>query len=142
MPERDGIERELVDLIAAFRAFARSFYRDVSDADDFFQETLTKGIANLDKFEPGTRIKSWPFTIMRNTFYTRIKVYSREVPGLADCASVRPIEQATQEWSVRVKELVAAINRLPVQHREVIVLIGMLGMRYEEVAEVCGCAMG
>ena len=34
------------------------------------------------------------------------------------------------------------INRLPVQHREVIVLIGMLGMRYEEVAEVCGCAMG
>jgi len=43
---------------------------------------------------------------------------------------------------VRGKELVAAINRLPVQHREVIVLIGMLGMSYEEVAEVCGCAMG
>ena len=139
---RSGSSSEVVELIPALRAFARTLCRNSSDADDLVQETLTKGIANLDKFEPGTRMKSWLFTIMRNTFYTRIKIHNREAPGLADCASARPIEQATQEWSVRGKELVAAINRLPVQHREVIVLIGMLGMSYEEVAEVCGCAMG
>jgi RNA polymerase sigma factor (sigma-70 family) len=132
----------IVDLIPALRAFARTFCRDSSDADDLVQETLTKGIANLDKFEPGTRLKSWLFTIMRNTFYTAVKTYHREAPGSLDCASGRLTSEATQEWSVRGKEVHAAISRLPECHREVLVLIGVLGMSYEETAEICGCAVG
>ncbi len=135
-------ETAIVDLIPALRAFARTFCRDASDADDLVQETLTKGIANLDKFEPGTKMKSWLFTIMRNTFYTRIKVYSREAPGLADCASGRPVQEATQEWTMRGHEVHAAINRLPPHHREVLVLIGVLGVSYDEAAEICQCAIG
>ena len=135
-------ETAIVDLIPALRAFARTFCRDASDADDLVQETLTKGIANLDKFEPGTKMKSWLFTIMRNTFYTRVKVYSREAPGLADCASGRPIQEATQEWTMRGHEVHAAINRLPPHHREVLVLIGVLGVSYDEAAEICQCAIG
>ena len=135
-------ETAIVDLIPALRAFARTFCRDPSDADDLVQETLTKGIANLDKFEPGTRMKSWLFTIMRNTFYTRIKVATREAPGLMDCASGRPIQEATQEWTVRGHEVHAAINRLQPHHREVLVLIGVLGVSYEEAADICCCAIG
>jgi RNA polymerase sigma-70 factor (ECF subfamily) len=96
------------------------------------QETLTKGLANLDKFEPGTRLKSWLFTIMRNSFYTRAKSAMHEAPGLADCACGRPIAEATQEWSVRSREVHDAINRLPPAKREVIMLIGVLGVSYEE----------
>ncbi len=135
-------ETAIVDLIPALRAFARTFCRDPSDADDLVQETLTKGIANLDKFEPGTRMKSWLFTIMRNTFYTRIKISMRETPGLMDCASARPVQEATQEWSVRGKEVHAAINRLPPHHREVLVLVGVLGVSYDEAADICMCAIG
>ena len=135
-------ETAIVDLIQALRDFARTFCRDASDADDLVQETLTKGIANLDKFEPGTKMKSWLFTIMRNTFYTRVKVYSREAPGLADCASGRPVQEATQEWTMRGHEVHAAINRLPPHHREVLVLIGVLGVSYDEAAEICQCAIG
>lgn len=142
IPFRGKDESAIVDLIPALRAFARTFCRDSSDADDLVQETLTKGIANIDKFEPGTRMKSWLFTIMRNTFNTRIRAYMREAPGLMDCASGRPIEEATQEWSVRGKEVDAAINRLPQHHREVLMLIGVLGVSYEEAAEICGCAVG
>jgi RNA polymerase sigma factor (sigma-70 family) len=140
-PERDH-EPAIVDLIPALRAFARTFCRDPSDADDLVQETLTKGIANIDKFEPGTRMKSWLFTIMRNTFYTAVKTYNREAPGLLDCASARLTSEATQEWSVRGKEVHAAISRLPECHREVLVLVGVLGMSYDEAAEICGCAVG
>ena len=135
-------ETAIVDLIPALRAFARTFCRDQSDADDLVQETLTKGIANIDKFEPGTRMKSWLFTIMRNTFYTRVKTYMREAPGLLECASGRLVEEASQEWTVRSKEVHAAINRLPPHHREVLVLIGVLGVSYEETADICGCAVG
>jgi RNA polymerase sigma factor (sigma-70 family) len=140
-PDR-GEEPTIVDLIPALRAFARTFCRDPSEADDLVQETLTKGIANIDKFEPGTRMKSWLFTIMRNTFYTAVKASNREAPGLLDCASGRPTSEATQEWSVRGKEVQAAINRLPECHREVLVLVGVLGMSYEEAAAICGCAVG
>jgi len=139
--EPDG-ETSIVELIPALRAFARTFCRDVSDADDLVQETLTKGLANLDKFESGTRMKSWLFTIMRNSFYTRAKSSMREAPGLADCASGRPVTEATQEWSVRSREVHDAINRLPPAKREVIMLIGVLGVSYEEAAEVCHCSIG
>lgn len=139
--ERHG-ETTIVDLIPALRAFARTFCRDVSDADDLVQETLTKGLANLDKFEPGTRMKSWLFTIMRNSFYTRAKTAVREAPGLADCASGRPISEATQEWSVRSREVRDAISHLPPAKREVLVLVGVLGISYEEAAEICCCSIG
>ncbi len=133
---------EIVDLIPALRAFARTFYRDVNDADDLVQETLTKGLAHLHQFEAGTSMKSWLFTIMRNTFYTRIKVSKREAPGSADCVSARPVVGATQEWSARGLEIHNAIQRLPEQQREVMMLIGVLGMSYEEAASICHCAIG
>jgi len=135
-------EANIVDLIPALRAFARTFCRDMFDADDLVQETLTKGLANLDKFEPGTRMKSWLFTIMRNSFYTRAKSIMREAPGLVDCASVRPVSEATQEWSMRSREVHDAINRLPPAKREVLVLVGVLGVSYEEAAEICHCSIG
>jgi RNA polymerase sigma factor (sigma-70 family) len=135
-------EVSLVELIPALRAFARSFCRVPDDADDLVQETLTKGLANIDKFEPGTRMKSWLFTIMRNTYYTRIKAADREKPGLLDCASLIPISEATQEWSVQSKEVYGAVQMLPEHQREVLMLIGVLGVSYEETAEICGCAVG
>lgn len=140
---RQAISRgEVVQLIPALRAFARTFHRDVSDADDLVQETLTKAIANIHQFQPNTSMKSWLFTIMRNTFYTRIKKSTRESPGVADCASLKPVAQASQEWSARAREVDEALQKLPDQQREVIMLICILGVSYEEAAQVCGCAMG
>jgi RNA polymerase sigma factor (sigma-70 family) len=142
MADKETNEVSIVDLIPALLAFARTFCRVPDDADDLVQETLTKGLANIDKFEPGTRMKSWLFTIMRNTYYTRIKVAAREAPGLLDCASARPISEASQEWTVQSKEVHGAIQKLPEHQREVLMLIGVLGVSYEEAAEICGCAVG
>ncbi|KFB10127.1 sigma-70 family RNA polymerase sigma factor [Nitratireductor basaltis] len=133
---------EIVRLLPAFRAFARTFYRDPSDADDLVQEALMKGLKNIHQFQPGTSIKSWLFTIMRNTFYTRVKIAAREAPGDADCVSSKPAADPTQEWSARGREIAEAIQRLPPQQREVMMLIGVLGSSYEETAEICGCAVG
>jgi RNA polymerase sigma-70 factor (ECF subfamily) len=138
--EVDGLS--IVELIPALRAFARTFCRAPEDADDLVQESLVKGLANLDKFEPGTRLKSWLFTIMRNTHYTRIKAAAREAPGLLDCASSRPVSEASQDWSVQSREVHEAIQKLPEHQREVLMLIGVLGVSYEETAEICGCAVG
>jgi RNA polymerase sigma factor (sigma-70 family) len=135
-------DRQIVELIPALRAFARTFYRDKTEADDLVQETLTRALTSIHQFQTGTNLKSWLFTIMRNTFYTKVRIDTREAPGRIDCASSRPATDPTQEWSARGREIAAAIDRLPSQQREVIMLIGVLGVPYEEAASICGCAMG
>ena len=140
--DADVPQTQIVELIPALRAFARTFYREPTDADDLVQETLTRALSSIHQFHVGTSMKSWLFTIMRNAFYTKIKIANREAPGAADCVSLRPAADPTQEWSTRGREIAEAIQRLPEQQREVLMLIGVLGVSYEEAAEICGCAMG
>ena len=134
--------QEVVDLIPALRAFARTFCRDQSDADDLVQETLTKAIAKLDSFEPGTRLKSWLFTIMRNSFYNRVVVSTREAPGAEDCVSAAPACAPSQEWTVRAAEMRRAIERLPEPQKEVVLLVGLMGTSYKDAARICNCDIG
>lgn len=138
----NGIPKEIADLIPALRAFARTLVRNPFDADDLVQETLLKGIANVHRFTPGTSLKSWLFTILRNTFYTSIKISTREHPGVTECVSGDCAILPGQEWTIRGAELREALERLPADQREVLILIGVLGASYEEAAEICGCAMG
>jgi RNA polymerase sigma factor (sigma-70 family) len=133
---------DVVALIPALRAFARTFCKDTSDADDLVQETLMKAIAKIDSYEHGTRLKSWLFTIMRNTFYNRVIVARREAPGAADCVSSQPVVGPTQEWAVRSRELTDIIGRLPDQQKEVVILVGLLGTSYKDAAEMCSCNIG
>lgn len=136
------VRSEVVELIPALRAFARTFERNPTDSDDLVQETLTRALANLDKFESGTRLKSWLFTIMRNTFYTRFKIRGREGPGLEDCVTSIARCEATQEWSLRGKELLNALDKLPPHYREALILTTVLGESYETTGEICNCAIG
>jgi RNA polymerase sigma-70 factor (ECF subfamily) len=144
-PERltgQGPRAELVALIPALRAFARGFCRSGADADDLVQETLLKGVANIHRYEPGTNMKSWLFTIMRNTFYTRIRIVTREGPAAADCVSATPVAQPPQEWRLRGQEIIRAVAELPDRQREVLILISVLGLSYLDTAEICDCAVG
>lgn len=137
-----GVRDEVVELIPALRAFARTFHRNPVDVDDLVQETLTKALANLDKFTPGTRLKSWLFTIMRNAFYTRVKISSRERPGLEECVTSSASIEPTQDWTLRGQELVNALSRLPPSYREALILTAVLGESYLSTAEICCCAVG
>ncbi|ETX29026.1 RNA polymerase sigma factor [Roseivivax isoporae LMG 25204] len=133
---------QTVEWIPALRAYARTLVRNDADADDLVQETLTKAIRNREKFKAGTNLRAWLFAIMRNTFYNNIKRSRREVTGSADCVSGTVSSPATQEWSLRGREMLAAIDRLPTHYREMLILVVMLGETYERAAEICGCTMG
>lgn len=135
-------QNDIVDMLPALRAFAMTFHRDRTDADDLVQETLVRAFGAIDTFEPGTRLKSWLFTIMRNTFYTKMKKYNREAPGLADCVSDQRSVAPTQERSIEMKEVHEAIHRLRPHHREILLLVGVLEMPYEEAAAIAGCDIG
>jgi RNA polymerase sigma-70 factor (ECF subfamily) len=133
---------EVVGLIPALRAFAWSLSHNGSDADDLVQDTLIKAWTNRDKFEPGTNLRAWLFTILRNTYYTTVLRRRREVRDEMGEYAGALKTPATQDWSVAMGALQAALQKLPAEHREALILVGAAGLSYEEVAEICGCALG
>jgi RNA polymerase sigma-70 factor (ECF subfamily) len=133
---------QVVGLIPALRAFAWSLSHNGSDADDLVQDTLIKAWTNRDKFEPGTNLRAWLFTILRNTYYTNVLRRRREVRDETGEYAATLKAPATQDWSVAMRSLQQALQQLPDEHREALILVGAAGLSYEEAAEICGCALG
>lgn len=133
---------EVIGLIPALRAFAWSLSHNGSDADDLVQDTLIKAWTNKDKFEPGTNLRAWLFTILRNTYYTHVLRRRREVRDETGEYAGTLKSPPTQDWSVAMHALQAALQKLPAEHREALILVGAAGLSYEEAAEICGCALG
>ncbi len=137
-----ALRTQVLEFLPAVRAFARSLTRNRTEADDLVQETLLKALSNIDKFDPGTNLRAWLFTILRNTYYTEIRKRRRENDGMAALAQQDTNIGPSQEWSATLTSLKDALARLPDDQREALVLVGAAGLSYEEAAEVCGCALG
>ncbi|MCV2868837.1 sigma-70 family RNA polymerase sigma factor [Defluviimonas sp. WL0002] len=137
----DGYD-DIISLLPKLRAFAWSLTRNGHDADDLVQDTLLKAIANHGKFQKGTNLRAWLFTIMRNTFYNRVHAAKRERTSANGCVAETVSTPDTQEWSVFGRELLAMIGQLPRKYREVLILVVMFGESYEDAATICNCAIG
>ncbi len=124
------------------RAFAWSLSHDAAEADDLVQETLLKAWRARDRFQDGTNLRAWLFTILRNTYYTSLIRRRREVPDEEGQWAATLVSPANQDWTVSVEELRQALLRLPPTYREALVLVGGAGMTYQEAAEICDCAVG
>jgi RNA polymerase sigma-70 factor (ECF subfamily) len=128
--------------IPALRLFARSLTGRYGDADDLVQDTLVRAIASAQSYTPGTNMRAWLFTIMRNRFYNdRVKL-ARERPGAEDCISSVPTSPETQYWHVRGREVEAALMGLPPSYREAVMLVLVTGESYQSAAEILGCDIG
>lgn len=142
MGQQSSVVTDIVGLMPLLRTYARVLTRDPAQADDLVQETLTKAIAKVDSFQPGTKLRAWLFTIMRNTFLTEVHKRRREQPGASGCVSDLAISQPTQESHLMAMQMMQAIGRLPIHYREMLILVVVLGESYEGAAQICGCAVG
>ena len=122
------LESQVVDLIPALRAFARTFVSSSFEADDLLQETLFRALRGIDGFQPGTNLKSWLFTIMHNAFRTQYKLSRRESPGLVNCAELPIPMPAPQDWCVLTVELRSALDTMAPDHRQVLILVAGYGL--------------
>ncbi|MGN7295388.1 sigma-70 family RNA polymerase sigma factor [Rhizobium sp. SAFR-030] len=142
IPANDRVRAQMIELIPALRSFARRFERNPANVEDLVQETLLRALANLDKFKEGTSLKSWMFTILRNTFCTKFGRAKREVVGLDECVSARSAISAPQEWGIAAQEFHRAVLSLPRQYREAFDMILLQGQSYEAAAKSFGCPVG
>ena len=128
--------------LPSLRAFAISLSGSHDHADDLVQETVMKAWGAHASFIPGTSLRAWLFTIMRNRFYSQCIKLARERPAAEDCASSQPVSQPVQYWHMRGKEVEAALLDLPQPYREAIVLVLVTGESYLSAAEILGCDIG
>jgi RNA polymerase sigma-70 factor, ECF subfamily len=128
--------------IPALRLFARSLTGRYGDADDLVQDTLVRAISNAGRYTPGTNMRAWLFTIMRNRFYNERVKLVRERPGLEDCVSGQPSSPDAQYWHVRGREIETALMGLPRAYREAVMLVMVTGESYQSAADILQVDIG
>ena len=142
MTHEDPVRQAMLEAIPHLRAFAISLTGNVTYADDLVQAALLRGLENLDKFQPGTSMQAWLFTILRNQFYTDIRKRRREVNDpdgvLAGKLAVMPEQGARLDFT----DMQVALAKLSIEQREALLLVGAEGVSYEEAAQICGTNLG
>src|SRR6202050_3293546 len=132
----------LLELIPFLRAFARSLCGNPEMADDLAQETLVKAWQAREMFAPGTNLKAWLFTILRNQFYSDRRRAWRQAPWDQESAGRVPGSREDQSWAAELSDTARALRCLSDEQREALILVGAGGFSYEDAAAICHCAVG
>ncbi len=137
-----AVQTTMLAAIPDLRGFAVGLCHRADWADDLVQDALVHAIAKIDSFTPGTSMRAWLFTILRNGFFNEFRKRRREVCDTGDYFSSTMTSQPEQEARVQVAEFRAALANLPDEQREALLLVGAAGLSYAEAAEICRCAVG
>lgn len=133
---------EIVAHLPSLRAFARGLTGETSAADDLVQETVLKAWSKFSQFSAGTNLRAWLFTILRNTYLSTRRKRAREVADVDGTFAARLASKPDHDGRMALQELKTAMNLLPVEQREALILVGALGFSVEEAAQTCNCAPG
>jgi RNA polymerase sigma-70 factor, ECF subfamily len=128
--------------LPSLRAFARGLCRHREMADDLAQDTMMRAWAARDSYTQGSNFRAWMFMIMRNQFYTTLRKNSRTTSLDPEVAERVLVCAPAQQDGINVDDVAKALQKLPAEQREVLLLVGANGLSYEEAAEIMGCAMG
>ena len=127
----------LLSATGKLRAFAWSLVGKREKADDLVQDTMLRALAKRDRFQPGTNLQAWLFTIMRNRFYSECRKRSREVEDVDGVYASKLVVPAEQHGRVDCADVGLALTQLPDDQREALLLIGAEGLIYEDAATIC-----
>ena len=143
-PEYNEAEfrKELTALIPHLRAFSRSLCGNATLADDVVQDALIKAWAARMSYKPGSNLKAWVFTILRNQFYSIKRRSWRRQSLDPEIAAETIVSVETPLAAMHLNELRQALDQLSDDQREAIILVGAGGFTYQEAAEVCGVKTG
>ncbi|WP_227271395.1 RNA polymerase sigma factor [Roseobacter weihaiensis] len=133
---------DLVDHLPALRAFAISLTRNAATADDMVQDTIVKAWTNIEKFEAGSNLRAWLFTILRNTYYSQRRKTKREVADVDGIHTGALAEKPAHDGRLQLADFRSAFGQLTDEQREALLLVGASGFSYEEAARMCGVAVG
>jgi len=137
------IYRNIEAEIPRLRRYARALARDVAAADDLVQDCLARALGKLHLWQEGTDLRAWLFTILHNQYVNQVRRAVREGAAVGLSETEPMLTRAPHQGRrLELRDLERAIAKLPEEQRSVILLVGLEGMRYEEVAEVLDVPVG
>ncbi len=141
----DDVRRDLVRLLPRLRRFAYSLVGDASKADDLVQESCARACANLDAYQPGTRLDSWMYRIVRNVWLNQKRAQGVRGPVIEIDAvpdAVGEDGRDVAESRIMLKRVMSALKKLPQEQQELIALICIEGVSYQEAADILNLPLG
>jgi RNA polymerase sigma-70 factor (ECF subfamily) len=129
-------------LLPELRGFARFLVRQAAEADDLVQDTVMKALAALPRFIPGTNMRAWTFTILRNTYFEQVRRQRTERNAIAQGFAEDEAGAPEQDSQLEFRDLQRHLFALTPLLREALVLVGAQGLSYEEAATICGVPEG
>ena len=130
---------EIAAHIPRLRRYARALAGDSQRADDLVQDTLERALAKFHLWRRGSDMRAWMFAIMHNVFINQLK--ARRELELDEAAEAR-LESAPRSDPLELRDLDAALGRLPVEQREVLLLVGLEQLSYAETSQALGVPIG
>ena len=129
--------------LPSLHRYARALTRDASRAEDLVQTCVVRALVNQDRWAEGTNLRGWLFTILHNEFVSQVRRYARERAWRASAGlELASLPGSDPEMSYRLVELQRALRNLSDGQREIVLLIGLEGYRYDQVAETLGIPLG
>jgi len=138
-----ALGEQLTENIPVLRRYARALTCDSHRADDLVQDCLERAWSRLHLFQQGSNMRSWLFTIMHNIYANQSRRYNR-TPQIIDIEAMvdPPSTRAGQESNLALQDLDNALQQLPDNQREVLLLVALEGMRYQQVSDIIGIPLG
>lgn len=133
----------MLDLLPRLRRFAAGLAGNPADGDDLCQMSLERALANRSRWQEGTRLDSWMYRIMRNIWIDEGRAGSRRRQTfVAEEAGAGQGGDGAQEAAVELSYVDRAMQKLPADQREAVLLVMVEGYAYKEAAEIVGCPVG
>lgn len=145
MDQSSSFQDQLAGLLPRLRRFAHALSRNSADADDLTQATIERALRSQDQWQPGTKLDSWCYRIMRNLWIDTTRATSRKAAREApeeEGLNVGDDAREAMDAAVDLARIMAAMSRLPDEQREVVALILIEGFGYREVSEMLGLPIG
>lgn len=140
----ETVRAELIAMLPRLQRFARSLTRSRAEAEDLVQTTCVKALANAGSWTPGTRFDAWAYQIMRNHWIDSIRKSKAEgaTAPLDDGQEVAGSGEEQILAHVELGFLQRAIDDLPVEQKEVLLLVCVDDLSYADAAEIVGVPVG
>jgi RNA polymerase sigma-70 factor (ECF subfamily) len=138
----DGTGRDFVQYIPRLRRYARALTGERARADDLVQDALERALVKFHLWQPGSDLRAWLFTVMHNVYINQLRAQPAGITYGLDDEAIQVATRATQSDLLEVRDLQTALLRLPEEQREVLLLVGLEQMTYQETAGVLGIPIG
>jgi len=127
--------------IPRLRRYALALLRDRTHADDLVQDTLERALRKFNLFHRGTDLRAWLFAVMHNVYVNQVRASASRRALAPEVESDEPA-QATVDDAATMRDLSNALAHLAPEQREVVLLVGLEQLSYEETARVLDVPIG